>query len=185
LGTDRIDVYQFHGPAEVLPELVAQLDDLVVVGDVGRFGVGADSVASADLWVGVDGIGVVQVPFGVLDPDAAATTIPLAQRHAREVWARGVLGGGLLGLAGRDPDALADDPQRPRVERLRQIAADSGLDVFRLALGYVRAHTGVSTVLFGSTNLDHLRRNVDALAAPPLDESVLAALDAVAKTGSR
>ena len=55
------------------------------------------------------GISVVQVPFGMLDPEAATTTLPLAREHGREVWARGVFGGGLLALADRD----SGGPRRP------------------------------------------------------------------------
>jgi aryl-alcohol dehydrogenase-like predicted oxidoreductase len=181
LGTDRIDVYQLHGPDAVLPELIDQLADLVVAGDVVRFGVGADSVAAADAWAGVSGIRLVQVPFGVLDPEAAATTLPLARRHGCEVWARGVLGGGLFGLADRDPGAIADHPKLAQVEAIRRYASECGLDAYQLAFGFVRARAAdVSTVLVGSTSPEHLRRNLESLAAPPLTSDVLHALSELA-----
>ena len=177
LRTDRIDVYQLHAPEEVVPELFDQLADLVVVGDVVRFGVGASSVASADRWLGVDGLGLVQVPFGVLDPEAAATTLPIARRDGLEVWVRGVLGGGVLGLASSDPAALANHPKRARVEALELLARQSGVDLFQLALGFVRAKADeVSTVLVGTSSVAHLRDSVDALAAPALPADVVQAL---------
>jgi aryl-alcohol dehydrogenase-like predicted oxidoreductase len=177
LRTDRIDLYQLHGPETVRPDLVDQLADLVAVGDVVRFGVGADSVAIADGWVGISGISVLQVPLGVLDPEAVATTLPLARRHGCEVWARGVLGGGLLGLADRDPGSIVGHPKWPLVEALRRIAAESGLDQYQLAFGFLRSRTDdVSTVLVGSTSSEHLRRNLESLAAPPLGQDVLCAL---------
>lgn len=177
LQTDRIDVFQLHGPETVLPDLIDQLADLVAVGDVVRFGVGAGTVVGGDSWVGVDGISVVQVPFGVLDPEAASTTLPRARRDGLEVWARGVLGGGMLGLAARDPGAIAGHPKRLQIEALGRIAADSGFDPFQLAIGFVQAHArDLSTVLVGSTSREHLQRNAEAMAAPPLPPDVMQAL---------
>ena len=180
LGTDYIDLYQLHAPPHVLPDLVDQLSDLVVVGDVAEFGVGASSVAAADAWVAVPGISVVQVPFGILDPEAAATTLPLARALRRDVWARGIFGGGVLAIADRAPETLVDYPKWGLVQALRQIAADAGLDHYQLACRFVRAYADeVSTVLVGSTSAAHLRRNVELLAEPPLEEPVLrAVLDA-------
>jgi aryl-alcohol dehydrogenase-like predicted oxidoreductase len=122
----------------------------------------------------------VQVPFGILDPEAASTTLPLAREHGREVWARGIFGGGILALADRAPETLVDYPKWGLVKALRQIAADAGLNHYQLAWGFVRSHADeISTVLIGSTSAAHLRRNVELLAEPPLEEPVLrAVLDA-------
>ena len=182
LRTDRIDVYQLHAPTHMLPDLVEQLSDLVAVGDVAEFGIGASSVAVADSWIAEPGVSVVQVPFGILDPEAASTTLPLAREHGREVWARGVFGGGILAIADRAPETLADYPKWDLVQALRRIAANAGLDQYQLACRFIRAHADdVSTVLVGSTSTAHLRRNAALLAEPPLEESVLrAVLDASA-----
>jgi aryl-alcohol dehydrogenase-like predicted oxidoreductase len=186
LDTDRIDVYQLHGPAEVFPDLLDQLSDLVTVGDVGQFGVGAQAVALADRWILMPGISVVQVPFGVLDPEAASTTFPLARLHGREVWVRAIFGGGLLSLADRDPAALTSDRKWNLVRELRRIAADAGLDQYQLACGFVRAHGDVSTVLVGTTSLTHMRRNTELLAGPALDDgAVRAVLEAVAASDAQ
>jgi len=177
LGTDRIDVYQLHAPPEVVPGLFDELADLVTAGDVVRFGVGASTVVDADAWMLQPGLRVVQVPFGVLDPEAARSTLPLARGHDREVWVRGVLGGGLLGLADRDPSAMADHPKRSLVDAVRRVAGEAGMDQYQVAFGFVKAHGGdVSTVIVGTSSPAHLARNVDALAAPPLPDDVVRAL---------
>jgi aryl-alcohol dehydrogenase-like predicted oxidoreductase len=185
LRTDRIDVYQLHAPPHVLPDLVEQLSDLVAIGEVGRFGVGAQTADAADGWILVPGISMVQVPFGILDPEAASTTLPLAREHGREVWARGVFGGGLLALAERDPGALAGDPKWEPIQALRRTAAAAGLDSYQLALGFLRAHPDVSTVLIGSTSVEHLERNARLFDEPPLDERLLrAAVESCAAASS-
>ena len=76
LGTDYVDVLQLHGPDQVMPDLFEQLDELVTAGKVRRFGVGAESVDAAQQWIGVRGAAVVQLPFGVLDPEAAEIALP-------------------------------------------------------------------------------------------------------------
>jgi aryl-alcohol dehydrogenase-like predicted oxidoreductase len=173
LRTDRIDLYQFHAPPQVLPDVVAELADLAAIGDVRRFGVGAQSAGVADAWVTVPGISAVQVPFGILDPEAAASTLPLASAHGREVWARGVFGGGFLSLAERDPAADAVRSKRELIEALRRTAHRLGLDRYQLALGFVRAHVGISTILIGTTSLAHLQRNAALLLEPPLEPEVV------------
>jgi len=177
LRTDRIDVYQLHDPQQVSPDLFDQLADLVTTGEVARFGVGAGSSGSADGWIDVRGVSVVQVPFGVLDPQAGTATIPLAHSHGLEVWARGVLGGGLFGLADRDPAAIAGHPKRRQVEAIRRIASEAGVDQCELAFGFIRATApDVSTVLVGTTSREHLSKNLAAAAAPALSQDVLDAL---------
>ena len=177
LRTDRIDVYQLHGPPEVLPDLLDELSDLVVIGDVGRYGVGAQSVTIADGWMPVGGMSVIQVPFGILDPGAASTTLPLARQLEREVWARGVLGGGLLAQADRDSGLSPAHHRSPMVGVLQQIAADAGLDQYELAFRFLRSYAGdVSTALVGTTSLLHLRRNLELLSSPPLDDDMLSAV---------
>jgi len=183
LGTDRIDLYQLHGPTEVFPDLLDQLSDLVTAGDVVRFGVGASSVADADNWLAQPGVSVVQVPFGILDPEAASTTFLLAREHHREIWARGVFGGGVLALADRDPSALRSHPKWELVQTLRRIAAEAGLDQYQLAFGFVLGYRrDVSALLVGSESVDHLRRNTELLAAPPLAQDVFGAALAAARS---
>ena len=170
-------MYQLHGPPEVLPDLLDELSDLVVIGDVGRFGVGAHSVTIADSWMPIPGVRVVQVPFGILDPEAASTTLPLGREHEREVWVRGVLGGGLLAQAVDDSGACPTHHRATVIGVLRAIAADAGLDEYELAFRFLRAYAhDVSTALVGSSWLAHLRRNLELLASPPLDDDVLGAV---------
>ena len=96
LATDHIDVLQLHGPHQHLPRVFEELTDVVAAGKVRRFGVGAESIAEAELWVGTPGLEVLQLPFGLLDPTASAV---LARLDGTAGWARGIFGGGVL--AGR------------------------------------------------------------------------------------
>jgi aryl-alcohol dehydrogenase-like predicted oxidoreductase len=183
LGTDHVDVFQLHGPHEVLPDLVPVLQSLVAAGKTRRIGIGAEHVEDAAAWLSVDGIDVVQVPFGVLDPEAAHDVLPLARQRGVEVWARGVLGGGLLAAATRGEPAATDEPKGPAILALRRLAEETGVGVVALAVGFVRAHQDVSTVLLGTSSLEHLERNLELMAAPPLSDDVVERLRTLVRTG--
>jgi aryl-alcohol dehydrogenase-like predicted oxidoreductase len=178
LGTDHIDVYQLHGPHELFPDLFEQLAGLVTAGKVGRFGIGAESVAEAAAWAPIDDVAVLQVPFGVLDPEAAADVFPAIEGRDEgrdvEIWARGVLGGGVMAAAIADPGAIADHPKRPLVASLQEVASRHGIGLDELAVGFARTFTPISTVLLGMSTPEHLRRNLELVAREPLDPDVLA-----------
>jgi aryl-alcohol dehydrogenase-like predicted oxidoreductase len=184
LRTDHIDVYQLHGPDAVHPGLFDELQDLVDAGKVGAFGIGAESVAAAVAWLDVPAVATIQVPFGVLDPQAATELLPRLDARAVDVWARGVLGGGLLRLVARDPRAAAADPKGPVLAELGALAARAEIDLDALALGYVRSFSAVSTLLVGISSSAHLERNVALMEAPALPDHVHAELARVTATAT-
>lgn len=168
LGTDHVDVYQLHGPRRADPELLSFLQGLVDEGLVRRIGVGAEQLAAARDWVdGATSPGgttprpdVLQIPFGPLDPQAATTLFPEVRRHHVELWARGVFGGGIMAAAERR-SATLDAADRSRLDALRTIAADLDLDLFELAVAFVRSFPDVSVIMLGMSSETHLRRNVE------------------------
>jgi aryl-alcohol dehydrogenase-like predicted oxidoreductase len=179
LRTDHVDLYQLHGPPAVQPNLFDELDGLRASGKVGAFGIGAESVRAAIEWLAVPAVACVQIPFGVLDPDAAESLFPLLDERPVEVWARGVLGGGLLALAARDPASAANDPKAALVAALTGVAADAGVGVDELAITFARSFPEVSVILVGVSSSAHLRRNVEVMTAPPLADDVRQAVVAL------
>ena len=179
LRTDHIDVYQLHGPRSVTPDIFERLGDLVSSGKVLRFGVGAESVSDAAAWDSVLGLDVLQLPFGVLDPEAADCVFPGARQRAVEIWARGVLGGGLLAAAERGPAFIEGEPKRPLIDALRRISLEADVGLYRLAIGFVRAHADVSTILVGIGSREHLHRNLELMQQPPLPDDVMTKIRAL------
>ena len=172
LNTDYLDVLQLHGPGRICTSLLDGFRDLVDAGKVHQVGVGAESIEVAAKAVATPGVDVVQLPFGVLDPEAADLFGVAAPRA--EIWARGVLGGGLLKAAALDAPTLRADPKWPRIDALLELSRREGLMIDALAVGFVRANVEISTVLLGVTNRDHLRRNVELMESPPLDAGLVA-----------
>jgi serine O-acetyltransferase len=179
LGTDHVDVYQLHGPPHLLDDLLAALDDLRTAGKVLRFGVGAESIGSAADWATVPEVEVLQLPFGLLDPEAATVAFPLASQHHVACWARGVLGGGILSMAMADRSAVADHPKAELVWRILDLADEADIGPDELAVRWVVGHPGVSVTLLGTSSQSHLRRNLHIAGLPPLPPDVRARLDAL------
>jgi aryl-alcohol dehydrogenase-like predicted oxidoreductase len=180
LGTDYVDVLQLHGPARVCPSLIDDLRDLTDAGKVRMIGVGAESVAVAADAVTTPGVDVVQLPFGVLDPDAAESVFRVAGGEV-EIWAHGVFGGGLLKAAALDGTAARTDPKWPRISALRELSRRADVRLDELAVGFVRAHAEISTLLLGMTTREHLRRNLELMQSPPLDAGLIAEMCALVK----
>ena len=176
LDTDYVDVLQLHGPPILMPGLLEQLDDLVRAGKVLRWGVGAESVESACEWIGTPQVGVVQLPFGVLDPEAVDRALPDALANEVELWVRAVFGGGVLAdaaagriTAKREPSANParhTHPKWPLMQNLLDLAAQLGISPFELAFDYVRSFVGFSTIIVGIHSHDHLEDNLRMLRRP-------------------
>ena len=73
---------------------------------------------------------------------------------------------------GGDPALLASAQ-----ERMKRIAALG--EPTELALRYLLHHSGFSAVLFATTRLDNLAKNLKTLAAPALAESDVKQLEAI------
>lgn len=180
LRTDYIDVFQLHGPdTDADPAVVELAGELIASGKVRRFGIGAERLGEAVAWMGARNVSTVQVPFGMLDPEAAASVLPAATAAGVEVWARGVLGGGLLSLTGERRDELEHDVKWPLIARLLEVADGAGVSIFQLALDYVRCRPEVAVILVGTSSGEHLRKNIAMLSRPAPSADVIEAVDRV------
>jgi L-glyceraldehyde 3-phosphate reductase len=90
-------------------------------------------------------------------------------------------------LDGSPPDSRAarenstvtpiDDDVLRRVRALDQIARDRGQKLAQLALQWVLRDARVTSAVIGASSVEQLDTNLDALAAPPLTDDELAAID--------
>ncbi|MFV0308085.1 MAG: aldo/keto reductase [Desertimonas sp.] len=182
LQRDHVGRYQLHGPP---PELRTTLGDDILDwastaierGLIGTFGVGAESLAQATPWLGSLPASSAQIPFGVLDPEAADGFLDAAAAAGCAVIARGVMGAGLLG-GQADPSGQPAATRR-RADAVRSLAHERGLSVADLALGFVRAYPQVTTIVVGVTSSSHLDE-LTAAATRPLDPEVLERVGAIA-----
>jgi aryl-alcohol dehydrogenase-like predicted oxidoreductase len=177
LATDHVDVYQLHGPRSADPDQVAAWStEMIASGRINRLGVGAESLDQVHAWSDVAAVASVQLPFGILDPEAGDELIPSLHERGRAVVARGVLGAGLLA----DPALLGDDRRRSMVADFERLGERCGVSLVQLALWFVRMRQDVDVVLVGASSaahLDELRR----IPAEPPDASTAEQIDDIVR----
>ncbi|MDH2393578.1 MULTISPECIES: aldo/keto reductase [Streptomyces] len=194
LRTDHIDLYQIHSfdPLTPVEETLAALDDAVRQGKV-RY-IGASNLAAwqmmkylgASQLRGWDRFVSQQVYYSLAGRDIEREILPMAvdQKLATLVWSP-LAGGFLSGKFDRDGTAddtarraLADFPPVDRergwdiVDALRVVAARHGVGVTRVALAWVLAQHGVTSVIVGAKRPDQLTENLAAVDLVLTDEDL-------------
>jgi aryl-alcohol dehydrogenase-like predicted oxidoreductase len=156
LGTDFVDLYQLHGPREVHDDVVALMTDLRSEGKVGGCGVGLESLRHAMDWIKTGLLTGIQVPFGLLDPEAGKQVIPRAATEGLSVIVRGVFAGGFVARPSGDDVGRLRPGQPERLAALREMASSAKVSTMQLAVWFATAQPGVSTVLVGTSSVAHL-----------------------------
>jgi aryl-alcohol dehydrogenase (NADP+) len=209
LRVDHIDLYQMHRPDPDVPfdDTLGALTELVDEGLVGAIGTStfpAEMIVEAQWAAERDGRArptSEQPPYSILCRGAEQAVFPMCRKYdiGALVWAP-LNGGWLTGKYRRDeaPPASSRAERTPdhfdlggdwreakfdAVDRLGAIAADAGVPLTGLALGFTLAHPAVSAVLIGPRTADQLA-DLLALADVRLDADTLAAIDAIVPPGT-
>ena len=163
LRTDRIDLIQIHSaPMEVLErgETLRALEDARRAGKVLHIGM-TGHVAECLRAVELGGYETVQVPFNLINFQAAERLLPLAAERGVGVLVMRPLAGGKL----TDKcDRLADRALCDAIRGFLKVADanPSTEPLAGLALAWILAHPAVTSVLVGTRRLDAVRENIGA-----------------------
>ncbi|WP_026301649.1 aldo/keto reductase [Salinispora arenicola] len=190
LGTDHIDLYQFHEPDPGTPidETLAALDDLVTAGKVrylGNSNFSGWQIADADWTARSRG----QTPFisaqnhySLVERGVEAEVVPACERFGLGLLPFYPLANGLLtgkykrGEAAPPGSRLAGGgrytarlaaAEWDTIEALEAYAADRGLTLLQVAIGGLAAQPAVTSVIAGATTPDQVRANAQAGAWQP------------------
>lgn len=205
LNTDYVDLYYLHQPdySTPLEETLAAMHELVRAGKV-RF-IGLSNYASWQvcriLWLaeknGWPRPEVVQPMYNLLARGIEQELLPACAEFQLAVIPYNPLAGGLLTgkhqaqapIPGTRFDLMPFYRYRywhvsnfNAVIRLREIAAAAGRALTRLSIGWLLQQAGVTSVIIGASQIEHLQENLAALDDPPLSPESLAACDEVWKT---
>ncbi|MBI9114480.1 aldo/keto reductase [Sanguibacter suaedae] len=197
LGTDWIDLYQFHTPDPGTPveETLSALDDLVRSGKVryvGHSNRAGWQIAEAELLarsLGTERFVSSQSHYNLLDRRAELEVVPASEAFGLGVLPYFPLANGLLtGKYTRD-DAPADGRithSKPAIlesapwdalEAYSAFAAERGLSEVEVAFSWLAAQPTVSSVIAGATRPEQVAQN--AAAVHELSADDLARLDAI------
>ena len=171
LKTDRIDLIQLHSCSEEIlrrGEVIEVLERARQAGKVRHIGYSGDGQAALYA-VRCGHFEALQTSINVADQEALDLTLRFAQQQS-------------MGLIAKRPlaNALWTNFHRPVSlhhhaywDRLKELRYDCLRDehAFETALRFTLSVPGVSTVIVGTTKLEHFRRNAIFAAKGPLDNA--------------
>lgn len=198
LGTDWIDLYQFHTPDPLTPidETLAALDTLVRSGKVRYIGHSNRSgwqIAQAEYVareLGSTRFISTQNHYNLLDRRAELEVTPAAGEFGLGVLPYFPLANGLLTgkyAPGRAPQGsrlshtrthMVDDADWDQLGRFSSFAQERGLTEVQVAFSWLAAQPSVASVIAGATNPGQVRENAAAAGWTPSEED-LAELDTI------
>ena len=207
LGVDHVDLYQVHrwDPSTTDEETLSALTDLQRSGKIRYFGsstfpayrIVQGQWAARELRLGR--YVTEQLNYSILNRGAETDVLPVTEQYGLGVLVWSPLASGWLSGAVRAGQEITTHrsnmmPQRfdlevpanrlklEAVEQVAKVAADAGLTMIQLALGFVTAHPGVTSAILGPRTMEHLHSQL-AAADTTLTADVLDALDAIVAPG--
>jgi len=194
LGTDHIDLYQVHGWDVRTPieEVLRALDDLVRQGKVLYTGCSnwparhlARALALAEAH-GLERFVSLQAYYALVGRDLEHELLPLCREQGLGVLPWSPLAGGFLTGKYRRNSAAPEDARRtdfdfPPIDReraqdaidtLEAIAGETGRTIASVALAWLLAQPGVSSVIVGAKRMDQLEDNLAAAELALTDDQI-------------
>ena len=184
LGTDYIDLYQVHGWDVLTPveETMSALDDLVRQGKVRYIGCSnwsvrhlmkAISLSRAKGWAEFVSL---QAYYSLVGRDLEHELLPLCREEGLGVLPWSPLSGGFLSGKYRRENPNPEGARRSgfqfppideargfdAVEALEQIAKDKDASVAQVALAWLMAQPGVTSIIIGANKMSQLEDNLKA-----------------------
>jgi aryl-alcohol dehydrogenase-like predicted oxidoreductase len=198
LGTDWIDLYQFHTPDPLTPidETLSALDALVTSGKVryiGHSNLAGWQIAQAEYVareLGSARFISTQNHYNLLDRRAELEVTPAAAEFGLGVLPYFPLANGLLTgkyAPGHAPDGsrlshtrthLVHDADWDQLDSFSSFARERGLDEIQVAFSWLAAQPSVASVIAGATRPEQVRQNAGSADWLPSQED-LAELDSI------
>jgi aryl-alcohol dehydrogenase-like predicted oxidoreductase len=177
LRTDSIDLYQYHEPNPDVPleETLGALDELVQAGKVRE--IGCSNFSADQLRASGGRYASLQNEYSLLEREIEREVLPACEELGVAVLPYFPLASGLLSgkyrrgedapadtrLAGRE--SIADDARWDAIEALERFAAERGVELIDVAIGYLVGQPAVASVIAGATKPEQVRRNAAAAVA--------------------
>lgn len=198
LGTDWIDLYQYHTPDAETPieETLSALDDLVREGKVRYIGHSNRTgwqIAEAEFTARMGGFTPFissQNHYNLLDRRAELEVTEAAEAYGLGVLPYFPLANGLLTgkySRGSAPEGsrlshtrtnLVHDADWDQLEKFSAFAEERGLTELQVAFSWLAAQPSVASVIAGATKPEQIRQNAEAASWEPSAED-LAELDEI------
>ncbi len=192
LGTDRIDLYQFHTPDPATPidETLSALDDLVRAGKVryvGHSNLAGWQIAEAEYVareLGAERFVSSQNQYNLVDRRAEHEVLPACREFGIGVLPYFPLANGLLtgkyatGAApagsrlSRTRQHLLEVATSPQLQEYADFALSRGVSAVTVAIGWLLAQQPVASVIAGATSEAQVMANAAATSWAPRVEDL-------------
>jgi len=191
LQTDYIDILQLHNPETgqlESGELLDTLDRLRQAGKIRYYGVSCRNIEDALVFLKYAGISTLQVPINLLEQEAVGYLLPGAKEKGIAVVARQPLAGGTIFRSNNVKDsenedsAGANNQKHEQVNKFSFLFDNGSRTISQAAMKYVLQLQGVSVVLVGTTNQNHLKEIVDSTDLPLLTEEEMSRIHTIGAT---
>jgi len=209
LGTDYIDLYQIHRPEPDtdIDETLGALTDLVHQGKVRYLGSSTfppSAIVEAQ-WVAErrnrERFVCEQPPYSMLVRGVEAEVLPICQKYNMGVIPWSPLAGGWLSGKWRkgageltstrasrlparyDLSLPANQAKLEAATKLGDLAAEAGMSLIHMALGFVLSHPAVTSAIIGPRTMEHLESQLGA-AELTLEADLLDRIDQVVEPGT-
>lgn len=183
LGTEHIDLYQFHLGGYDLdraPDVLAVFEELVAAGKVGAIGWSTDDPARAGLFAASPHCQAIQQSYNIFGGNVEV--LELCEQRGLASIVRGPLGMGLLtGKFNADSAIAVDDVRHGwdfrsgaqaeslrRLEDVREILTAGGRTLAQGALGWLWARSPAFVPIPGFKSVAQVRENAGAMRFGPL-----------------
>jgi len=203
LGTDYIDLYQYHRPDvdTDMEETLSALNDLVHAGKIRAIGTSRQSAAEIveAQWISerrsFERVRCEQPTYSILNRGIERDVLPVTERYGMGTivfspLAQGMLTGRVrkgkrseLTRSGAYFAHLEDENRLNVVEKLIPLAEEAGISLTHMATAFVLAHRGVTSAIIGPRTSDQLDDLV-AGAEVVLTADVLDRIDAIVPPGT-
>ena len=184
LGTDYVDVYQCHGsdPDTPIEETMATLHGFVESGKVRYIGCSnwtGSQIVEAQ-WAAARAGGTpfvsLQPPYSLTARGIEEDVLPACQRHGLGTMIYSPLGGGILTgkyKRGEEPPAdsrfarggvwgrMLDEKGLEAADEVGKVAAELGATPTAVAIAWVLARRGVTSVIIGPRTFDQYQQNME------------------------
>ncbi|MBF0479772.1 MAG: aldo/keto reductase [Candidatus Omnitrophica bacterium] len=176
LQTDYIDIYQCHWPDSNTPieETMSTLLKLKEQGKVRFIGVSNFTSTLLEEAEQYTAISTLQNQYSILDRTIETKALPYTRKHKINVFCYGPLAGGILtGKYKTEPEFKGADTRNffykyyhgdvfKKVTQMVDTLRSFGKPLNQVAINWLLAQEGISTVLVGCRNVQQLKQNAEA-----------------------
>ena len=174
LQSDHIDLYQLHSPPREelteshLQDALGLLGRLKTEGKIREYGIALDSVYDAVHCLDMEGLASLQMPFGLMDPQALDGVFDKVSERQLGIIARGCFGGGALKQSLTEAELRASEPQWERALQIKRLAQQMQRSALEAALQFALSIERISVTILGMRTPEHVATNLQYYAAKAL-----------------